>query len=224
MRRHGRPPAELKLLSNGPPLKLAAFAVELDKRNMRDALNSNPLAQAAVIAVLLIGAAFFVLSSSGGGESEEEPAGGTEATVSVTGTEASAAAPGPLSFPGQAAATAPPLPTPVLDAWHANQTLVLLFVHGGGIDDRLVRAATAGVAGFPGVASFVVPAGQVYRYAAITEGVGVDRVPALVVVRPKHLKRTVPTASVSYGFQSAESVRQAVIDADYQGPTVDYHP
>jgi hypothetical protein len=44
------------------------------------------------------------------------------------------------------------------------------------------------------------------------------------VVTPKHLKRSVPTASVSYGFQSAESVRQAVIDAGYKGPTVDYHP
>jgi hypothetical protein len=200
--------------------------------------------QAAVVGVLLIGAGFFVLSSSGGGESEEESAAATEATVSVAGTDASgtatgatpgeavenaveaATAPsaGSIGFAGQAATAAPPLPRPVLDAWHANQTLVLLFVHDGGIDDRLVRTATAGVAGFPGVTSFVVPAGQVYRYAAITEGVGVDRVPALVVVRPKHLKRTVPTASVSFGFQSAESVRQAVIDAGYEGPTVDYHP
>ena len=47
---------------------------------------------------------------------------------------------------------------------------------------------------------------------------------ALVVVSPKHLKRTVPTASVSYGFQSPQSVAQAVIDAGYKGPTVDYHP
>jgi hypothetical protein len=69
-----------------------------------------------------------------------------------------------------------------------------------------------------------VTASKISRYAAITEGVGVSRVPALVVVRPKRLHEAVPTASVSYGFQSGESVVQAVIDAGYEGPTVDYHP
>ena len=72
--------------------------------------------------------------------------------------------------------------------------------------------------------AFIVPAKQISRYAAITEGVGVDRVPALVVVRPKRLRQTIPTASVSYGFQSGESVVQAVIDAGYKGPTLAYHP
>jgi hypothetical protein len=38
------------------------------------------------------------------------------------------------------------------------------------------------------------------------------------------LKKTVPTASVSYGFQSSQSVAQAVIDAGYKGKTLDYHP
>jgi hypothetical protein len=214
---------------------------------MREALNSNPLVQAAVIGVLLIGAAFFVISTTGGG-GEEESGGETEATVSVSGTTASGSATG--ATPGEAVegaveaaeqaagaslssalaavagagASTPPLPRPVLAAWHGNRTLVLLFVRDGGIDDRLTKLATAGLAGFPDVSLFVVPAHRISRYAAITEGVGVDRVPALVVVTPKHLKRVVPTASVSYGFQSAESVRQAVIDAGYKGPTVDYHP
>jgi hypothetical protein len=215
---------------------------------MRDALNSNPLVQAAVIGVLLIGAAFFVISTSGGGGKEESGGGETEATVSVSGTTASGTASG--ATPGEAVegaveaaeqsasqslssalaavagagAATPPLPHAVLDAWHANRTLVLLFVRDGGIDDRLTKLATAGVAGFPDVSLFVVPAHRISRYAAIAEGVGVDRVPALVVVTPRHLKRIVPTASVSYGFQSAASVRQAVIDAGYKGPTVDYHP
>ncbi|MET0305158.1 MAG: hypothetical protein ABW196_02890 [Solirubrobacterales bacterium] len=209
---------------------------------MREQLNSNPLAQLAVVGVLLVGAALFFMSSSGGGE--EESAGATEATVSVAGTEASGTATG--ATPGEAvegaveaagdslsstlsaangtAATAPPLPARVLDAWKANQTLVLLFVRDGGIDDRLVAISTASLAGFRDVAVFVVPAAKISRYAAIAEGVGVDRVPALVVVRPKNLKKTVPTASVSYGFQSPQSVAQAVIDAGYEGKTLDYHP
>jgi hypothetical protein len=210
---------------------------------MREQLNSNPLMQLAVVGVLLVGVAVFLMSSGGGG-GEEEPAGGTEATVSVAGTDATGTATGDtpgeavegaveaateslssaLSAVGQAGLVAPPPPRPVLDAWKANETLVLLFVRDGGIDDRLVRSATSDLAGFRNAAVFVVPAAKISRYAAITEGVGVDRVPALVVVTPKRLKKTVPTASVSYGFQSSQSIAQAVIDAGYEGPTVDYHP
>ncbi len=199
---------------------------------MREQLNNNPLAQLGVVGVLIVAVGFFLLSSSGGGK-EEEPAGSAEATASATTGEAvegAAEAAGAeslssaLSAVGQAATTAPPLPRPVLDAWGANKTLVLLFVHDGGIDDRLVKIATDGLAGFRDAAIFVVPAAKIARYAAITEGVGVDRVPALVVVTPKHLKKTVPTASVHYGFQSPQSVAQAVIDAGYKGKTLDYHP
>jgi hypothetical protein len=209
---------------------------------MREALNSNPLAQLAVVGVLIVAVGFFLLSSSGGG-GEEETAGGTEATVSVAGTEASGTA--TAASPGEAvegaieaaeqsaggslssvdtAVVARRLPRPVLEAWRSNRTLVLLFVRDGGIDDRLVETATDGLAGFRDAAVFVIPAARISRYAAIAEGAGVDRVPALVVVAPKHLKQTLPTASVSYGFQSPQSVAQAVIDAGYEGPTVDYHP
>lgn len=229
-------------------LKLSALAVELISERMREQLNSNPLVQLAVVGVLLVGTAFFFLSSSGGGE-EEGSAGATEATVSVAGTDAGGTATGAtpgeavegaveeatesaageslssaLSQVNQAAAVAPPLPRPILDAWQANQTLVLLFIRDGGIDDRLVKGATRTLDTFSDAKVFVVPAAKIARYAAITEGVGVDRVPALVVVRPKDLKKTVPTASVSYGFQSPQSVAQAVIDAGYEGKTLDYHP
>lgn len=213
---------------------------------MREALNSNPLVQLGVVAVLLIVVAVFLMSSGGGEEeSSGSGAGTTEATVQVAGTAASGSATG--ATPGEAvegaieaagagslgaalsgatpgAIAAPPLPHPVLRAWKANQTLVLLFVRDGGIDDRLVKNATKGLEGFRDAAVFIVPARKIARYAAITEGVGVDRVPALVVVTPKHLKKTVPTASVSYGFQSPQSVSQAVIDAGYEGKTLDYHP
>lgn len=193
---------------------------------MRDALNSNPLVQLGVVAVLLVVVAVFLMSSGGGGEEESSSAGATEATVSAA-TEAAGAETLSSAFAGGAvpsAMAARPLPAPVLRAWEANKTLVLLFVRDGGIDDKLVKTATAGLAGFHDAAVFVVPAAKIAHYANITEGVGVDRVPALVVVTPKHLKKTVPTASVSYGFQSPQSVAQAVIDAGYKGKTLDYHP
>ena len=207
---------------NLPGFKLAAVAVELVSERMREQLNSNPLAQIAVVGVLLVAVGIFVMSSGGGGSEEEESAGATEATVSVAGTTATGTEAAASAIP--AAADAPPLPRPVLDAWRANKTVVLLFVRDGGIDDGLVKNATAGLAAFGDVSLFVLPAAKISRYAAITEGVGVERVPALVVVTPKHLKQTVPTASVSYGFQSPQSVTQAVIDAGYKGKTLDYHP
>lgn len=194
---------------------------------MREQLNSNPLAQLGVVGVLIVAVAIFLMS--GGGGEEEESSGTAETTPSVATAPPAEEAAGEsltaaLSAVSESAASAPPPPRQVLDAWQANKTIVLLFVRDGGIDDRLVKTATVGLSGFRDATVFVVPAAKIARYAAITEGVGVDRVPALVVVTPKHLKRTVPTASVSYGFQSSQSVAQAVIDAGYKGKTLDYHP
>jgi hypothetical protein len=185
--------------------------------------------QVGLIAVLLLGAAFFVMSSTGGGSEEGESEAGS-ATVQTavanaeTELEPAASVASALASVNKSSAATPPLPADVMSAWHSNETIALLFVHDGGIDDRLVKQSVGSLSSQPNVATFVVPAHRISRYAAITEGVGVDRVPALVVVRPKHLKRSVPTASVSYGFQSVESAVQDVIDAEYKGHSIDYHP
>ena len=211
---------------------------------MREKINSDPKMQAAVVAVLLLIAAFFFMTKMGGGEEEEE-APLTEATVSVEGSEATGTAVG--STPGEAVEgaveeavagasaavpsaavpgtiQAPPLPAPVRAAYSSNQTVVLLIVHDGGIDDEIVKVATQSLGGEEGVALFVVPAKQVYRYASVTLGVEVSRVPALVVLRPRNLSGGTPQAGVSYGFQTSQDVVQAVRDADYRGPVVAYHP
>jgi hypothetical protein len=205
---------------------------------MREKLNSNPLAQAALVGVLLLAVGFFVLSSMGGESEEAEtttssatvstPEGSATVTATVTtpaGEPAAAAAPSSIPpLPPDAAATAPPLPHAVTAAFHANRIVVVLFVSKGGIDDGMVAGASSALATMPGVSTFVVPADRIAKYAAIAQGVAVDRVPALVVLRPKRLDRSIPTASVHYGFQSPQSVVQAVIDAGYKGRTVDYHP
>lgn len=192
---------------------------------MREKLNDNPAMQAVVVGILLLGAVFFLMSSMGGKGGAESESGESAGTASTTAAEAPAGLSAALAMVSRASAThAHPLPRPVIAAWNADKTVVLLFVHDGGIDDRLVKAATTRLTTLPEAATFVVPASQISRYAAVTEGVGVNRVPALVVVRPKRLHQTIPTASVSYGFQSGESVVQAVIDAGYKGPTLDYHP
>lgn len=206
------------------------MGVELISERMREKLNENPLMQAAVIGVLLIATAFFVMSSMGGGE--EEAASGEEAPVgvSIEATPESSAAAGSVgaapvpALPPDAAAAAPPPPAAVVEAFNANQIVALLFVRKGGIDDRLVKDSAERLRSLRDVAFFVVPAGRISRYAAIAQGVAVDRVPALVVLRPKRLADGVPAASVGYGFRSAQSIVQAVVDAGYKGRTLDYHP
>ncbi len=195
---------------------------------MREKLNNNPLVQVAILAVLLVAVGFFVMSSMGGGGKEEsaespEPTV-TTATAGAIESAATAgetvAAPEPGAF---AAAVAPP-PRPVTAAFRAGDTVVLLFVKDGGIDDGLVTRSVERLSGLSHVATFVVPAHEIARYATISQGVEVNRTPALVVIRPKHLSNGVPSASVQYGFRSPASVEQAVIDAEYKGPTVEYHP
>ena len=68
-------------------------------------------------------------------------------------------------------------------------------------------------------------AGHIARYARITQGVDVNRVPALIVLgRAPHATGR-PTATVSYGFRGPDSVDQAVRDALYKGPTnLPYYP
>lgn len=196
---------------------------------MREQLNNNPLVQMGAVAALLLVAAIFLLTSMGGGGEEEAESGSGSISTTAPG-EGAAPSPGEAPPPATASAAGlptlatQPLPQPVMDAWKANQTIVLLIVHDGGIDDDLVKLASSRLAGMPAATTFTVPASEIARYASITQGVGVDRVPALVVLRPKKLDQAVPTASVSYGFQDGDSIEQAVIDAGYKGPTLEYHP
>ena len=199
---------------------------------MREKINSNPLAQVVLIGVLLVFAGFFAMTSMGGGEEDAEttttasttvetPAGTASVTATLTTPTGTPAVP---ATPGAVPVAPRPLPRAVTAAWSADKTVVLLFVRDGGIDDRLVKATVGRLGALPDAAVFVVPAGRIARYAAIAQGVDVDRVPALVVMRPKRLDEGIPTASVHYGFQSPQSVVQAVIDAGYKGRTVPYHP
>ncbi len=206
---------------------------------MREKLNSNPIAQVALVAILVAAAGFLLLSKSGGEEGSEESGAG-ETVATVNGATATGATPGeavegavenleagtvagpsgevPTSIP------APPPPAPVTAAYASGATVVLLVVHDGGIDDALTKAATAQLAAVPNVSLFVVRVRRVARYAAITVGLDLNRVPALVVMRPRQLSGGIPQASVDYGFQTPQSVAQAVRDASYKGPEDTYHP
>lgn len=197
---------------------------------MREKLNSNPIFQIAVIGVLLVASGIFLMTMMGGGEEASEAESGAVLEAApeggpVEGSVESLEAEVPPSTSASLAAL-PPVepPAPVVDAYETGATVALLFVREGGIDDRAIRDASAGLSSLPDVVSFVVPVKEIARYTAITGGVGVEQVPALVVLTPKRAAEQAPTASVHYGYQSPESVVQAVVDAGYEGPTLDYHP
>jgi hypothetical protein len=203
---------------------------------MREALNNNPVVQLATIGVLILIAGFFFMtnmkSSSSSSDSTATPAAATPAPsagaapgTAPSGAAASTPSTGVGAAPavGGAAVSAealipgPGLPRPVVQAWKSGDAIVLLIVRGGGIDDRLVRGSVEQLSGDPGTAVFVARAKQVARYSRITQGVGVTRVPALVVVRPRKESGATPQGQVSYGFRNSQSVVQAVRDALYSG-------
>jgi hypothetical protein len=188
---------------------------------VREKLNENPMAQVAIVLVLAV-AAFLMLTHAGGGGSSEAGEEATPAESAGLATGASATVePGVSGIP---MVPAPPMPAPVAAAYQAGKTVVLLVVHDGGIDDRLVAASTKRLEAFPDTAIFIVPAKQIAHYGAITIGVSVQQVPALVVMRPRKLSEGAPQATVSYGFQTEQGIEQAMRDATYDGPEETYHP
>jgi hypothetical protein len=208
---------------------------------MREQLNSNPVVQIAVIGVLVVVVGLFFMmnmkkKSDSGSSSDtalSTPAasssiGGTTTPIGPGASEAppAASAPSSTGTPSVSSGTVTPnalipgpgLPRPVVTAWKSGDAIALLIVRGGGIDDRLVRGSVESLSGDSSVAVFVARANDIARYSRITQGVGVNRAPALVVVRPRRESGSVPQAQVSYGFRNSQSVIQAVHDALYAGP------
>jgi hypothetical protein len=191
---------------------------------MRQKLNENKTAQLVLVAVLILGGGLLFMTRMKGSSSSSAP---PPAATAAAADPAAAAAPGaPVDPTAALTATAdvpaPPLPAPIVAAHQRGDTVVLFVVHSSGIDDRLALQALHALSGESGVAVFIVPVNEVAKYAAITQGVGLDRTPALIVVR--HSDGGPAPASVQYGFQTPESVVQAVLDARYRGPTVTYSP
>jgi hypothetical protein len=216
---------------------------------MRQQINENPVIQAVFVGLLLLVCVFMLYTRvlSGGSSGEEAPA--TPTTSSDTATESPApatpaapAAPAagdpavaptaeapPAAVPGSDAGVPAKLeagkgmPEAVVDAYEAGDAVVILIVRHAGIDDKRVKAYVEILEADSGTTVFVTGARNVARYSQVANGVGVNRVPALIVMQPRSVS-DVPTASVSYGFRSPQSVVQAVRDARYEGKKLPYYP
>ena len=217
---------------------------------MRKAINDNPMVQIGVIGLLVVVVGFFLLTQMGKGSSTSSTtstaasvapdASATPTDSSATATTPPASTPSesapsttPAAPAGSAAAPAaagefvagPGLPRPLVQAYNADKVVVLLVVRRGGIDDDAVKASVERMSGLPDAGVFMTNAGHVSRYSRIASGVDLDRVPALIVLRPQKLTHGTPSATVSYGFRGPASVAQAIADALYKGPTnVPYYP
>jgi hypothetical protein len=128
--------------------------------------------------------------------------------------------------PGDASGLLPSkgLPKEVLVAYASNKAIALLVVDPHGLSDQRVKTFTEALRSRDDVAVFLVDSPDIGDYSRITSGVSVDRVPALIVVRPRKLTDGAPTATVSYGFRGPQSVDQAVDDSLYQGKPVPSYP
>jgi hypothetical protein len=106
----------------------------------------------------------------------------------------------------------------VVKAYHDDKIVVLLVFKRNGIDDRGVRKLFKQLPQHSSVALFKTSALHVTHYSRIAVGVDLDRVPAIVVLKPDKKHSDTPTATVSYGFHGAGSIEQAIRDAHYKGP------
>jgi hypothetical protein len=204
---------------------------------MREKLNENPVYQAALIGILALGVGIMLLMRMGGGGGPTDTAStttpGVPAVPGAVPTETPATTPAPGdAAPAQSGEAAgggagageefvsgPGLPKDVAAAYKDGKVVVLLVVRGNASDDRRVLPMVAALRARHDTAVWLVKAFDVAKYSRITSPVNVDRTPALVVVQPKKLTvGPLPTATVSYGFRSKQSVDQAVRDAFYRGP------
>ena len=220
---------------------------------MRKALNENPMVQLAVLGVCAIVFAVILFTSvlkkdeqpaatttSPAATTTSDPAASSDPSASAStpspsaGSSASGTAPATPETdtvtPPAGGATADGLlpskglPEDVLVAFARNKAIALLVVDPKGLSDKQLEQFTDTLRSRDDVEVFVVNVKDIAKYARITAGVSVSRTPALVVVRPRKLTDSTPTATVSYGFRGPRSVNQAVDDALYDGKQVPSYP
>jgi hypothetical protein len=144
------------------------------------------------------------------------------------------------------------LPKEIVEAYESGDVVVLLVLKKKGFEDRAmfnllgkpgetIRGADlgwsdryeSGPSTFKATAPttlFVAKSKHVAAFSRIAEGVSLDRVPAIIVIRPlddklpKGEAAPMPEASVTYGYRGPESVIQAVEDMLFEGKTGGYAP
>ncbi|MFN8152137.1 MAG: hypothetical protein U0R24_13570 [Solirubrobacterales bacterium] len=211
---------------------------------MRQALNDNPMVQMAVLALCGVVLAFIVFtsvlkkddSSAAATSTTADPAAATAAVdpAAATATPDPAAVAPATTPPAETGAVTPPagtgeieagdgLPKDVLAAYEGGKAIALVVIDPKSEDSFKWVRATKDL-NDDDVKVFVVEVDDIAKYSRITQGVSVSRTPALIVVTPRKLSGGVPMATVTYGFRSPQSAKQAINDAFYEGGNVPAYP
>lgn len=208
---------------------------------MRKTINENPVVQVVLVGFLAIVVVFIFMTRVLGG-SEPAPTATTTPTAATAAPGAegiaqpgaapigsgdpAAIAPRPTAPAAETGFTAGPgLPKDVVRAYESGDAVVLLISKKDGIEDKRLREDVEQLRGLENATVFSTDSRTVARYSRIAQGVDLDRVPALVVIKPRRLTGPgLPEASVTYGFRTPQSVAQAVRDALYKGRELPYHP
>ena len=207
---------------------------------VREAINSNPIVQVALLGglALLVAVLFMTNMSKDEPAPAEDAATATDATADpaapvtpTTSTDPVTPAPEAVTPVGSTAfEPSKGLPKEVVEAHASGDVVVLLVMQNKGVEDKELERAVRTLEADGGTSVFVSHAKHVAKYSRIAEGVNLDRVPAIVVLHPLKGKApkgealALPEASVSYGYRGPESVRQTVADALYNGDVSAYHP
>ncbi len=220
---------------------------------MRRALNENPMVQMAVLGLAAVAFALIMFMTVLKGEptppaGEAIPAAEVAAAdpaatppvdpaapVDPAGAPVDPAAPIDPAVPAPQAAAPPPagadgllptngLPEDVLVAYAKDRAIALLVVDPKAQGSAKIESFTRRLDSRDDVEVQVVKAKDVADYSRITTGVAVAQTPALVVIRPRKLTGSVPTASVSYGFRGPKSISVALDDALYEGKQIPSYP
>lgn len=211
---------------------------------MRKALNENPVVQIGLLGVLGLVVAVVFMTRMGGGGAEPEATTPTPATPGTA--ESTAASPVAPAAPGTAApqATAPTapgatgdtpfeagkgLPAPLVDAYKSGDVVVLLVVQEKGIEDKQLKREVNALRGHDDTSVFVTDAKDVGKYSRIAQGVELNRVPAIIALKPIDPKAKggdlpFPEASITYGYRGPSGVEQVLGDARYDGKVKGYDP
>lgn len=209
---------------------------------MRQAINENPMVQMAVLGICAVVLAFVLFTSvlKKDDAAETPPATTSDPAIATADPAATATPPadaGNVTPPADTGTVTPPadaggadgllaskgLPKDVLVAYAKGNAIALVVVDP---KQRGMKRIVKAVKGFDvkDVQVFVVKVNDIAKYSRITQGVSVSRTPALIVIQPRKLSEGAPMATVSYGFRSPRSARQAIEDAFYKGGNVPAYP
>jgi hypothetical protein len=208
---------------------------------MRKAINENPMVQIGLLGALgLIVGVIFMTRMGGGAPAPTEETAATES--SVAGAPVTPAEPAPAVTPAPDVAVAPVetgstpfeagkgLPAELVNAHESGDVVVLLVMQEKGIEDKPLERSVETLEARGDTTLFVTDVKNVAKYSRVAEGVRLDRVPALIVLRPldgkldKSEAAPLPEATVLYGFRGKDSVTTAVEDALYEGKQLSYDP